>query len=480
MHIDNFVRALIASSTLIGLATGCGSDPAATGDDLGSATIAITSVPSDASCIRITVSGSRTVVQRMSVTPGQSSIFTLSQLPAGNDTFLGEAFAIACSSIVAQSSPTWISDPVSAFVQNSSAVNVTLKMHKNGRAKVSVDFDDGGAECAVGMTYCPSGCANLSADLNNCGACGNVCAGGPGAANACISGVCVRTCNAGYADCDGDGICETDLTSPNNCGACGAVCPSAANANSTCQSGSCGWVCQSGYLNCDAQVANGCEANIQTSPVNCGGCGNVCASGICSAGVCTPSCSAGYADCNGDGICETSLMSSPTNCGACGAVCPSAANANAVCQSGGCGWVCQSGYLNCDGQVANGCEVNVQTSPSNCGGCGNVCASGICSAGVCVTVCNPGYADCNGDGICEASLSSPTSCGGCGVVCAVRPNARAICSSGNCGWACQSGYADCDGQPANGCEISLQTSPTNCGSCGHACATGVCSAGVCL
>jgi hypothetical protein len=47
---------------------------------------------------------------------------------------------------------------------------------------------------------------------------------------------------------------------------------------------------------------------------------------------------------------------------------------------------CNPGYSNCDGSDANGCEVNTNADPKNCGGCGTVCppntpacASGKCS-----------------------------------------------------------------------------------------------------
>jgi hypothetical protein len=113
----------------------------------------------------------------------------------------------------------------------------------------------------------------------------------------CINGVCVGTpipncaltCTAGYADCNqnpADG-CETNLsTSLTNCGACGNVC-SGANGSATCIAGACGLTCNAGFANCDGNLANGCEANLSTDSQNCGACGIACPSGkSCSGGAC--------------------------------------------------------------------------------------------------------------------------------------------------------------------------------------------------
>jgi hypothetical protein len=130
-------------------------------------------------------------------------------------------------------------------------------------------------------------------------------------------------------------------------------------------------------------------------------------------------------------------MSSTTNCGTCGKVCPAVANATSYCSNGVCGFNCSSGYGNCDGNSSNGCETNVRTSPTNCGGCGTVCPA--------------------------------------------RPNATMTCANGVCGFTCNLGFGNCDGNALNGCEVDLRTSTTNCGACGVRCAVGqTCSAGRCM
>jgi hypothetical protein len=111
-------------------------------DEVGAARLAITQVPTDTRCIRITVTGSRQVTRAFTVTPGASATFTLGQLPLGNATFLGEAFPAVCSGVVAASVPGWVSDAVQAVVTVSPPVEVVLQMRRNGRGSVSVDFVD--------------------------------------------------------------------------------------------------------------------------------------------------------------------------------------------------------------------------------------------------------------------------------------------------------------------------------------------------
>lgn len=75
-----------------------------------------------------------------------------------------------------------------------------------------------------------TGCeVDLRVEIEHCGACGNDCRDKRNVVWAtCVEGACsVETCFEGFADCDekGDNGCEVDLTAdPENCGACGEVC----------------------------------------------------------------------------------------------------------------------------------------------------------------------------------------------------------------------------------------------------------------
>jgi hypothetical protein len=193
-----------------------------------------------------------------------------------------------------------------------------------------------GFVCEAGFADCNNdpadGCeTDVTSDVDNCGACGRVCTGA-NATMACASGTCVIVaCDAGFADCDGivTNGCETHLSSDvNNCGACGQVC-TGANATMACASGACVIAgCFPGFADCDGNAANGCETNLRSDIGNCGACGHVCtganATMACASGTCViVACDAGFADCDGNAAngCETNLRSDIGNCGACGHSC---------------------------------------------------------------------------------------------------------------------------------------------------------------
>lgn len=83
--------------------------------------------------------------------------------------------------------------------------------------------------------------------------------------------------------------------------------------------------------------------------------------------------------------------------------CPSALNPDQLDSDAdgvgdACELVCAPGTASCDGNDANGCEVNLDTSASNCGSCGHGCSGGLCLGGVCQAQfsCVPGtiYPSC--------------------------------------------------------------------------------------
>ncbi len=79
---------------------------------------------------------------------------------------------------------------------------------------------------------------------------------------------------------------------------------------------------------------------------------------------------------------------------------------------------CPASRGDCDGNLTNGCEVDIATNNANCGACGNACGSGrICTAGVCEIVCPSGQTRC-GD-VCRDLSSDASNCGSCGRTCRV-------------------------------------------------------------
>jgi hypothetical protein len=364
-----------------------------------------------------------------------------------------------------------------------------------------------GGQCQLGACAAPwencdaiaaNGCeANKNIDVNHCGGCGKACNKTNGTA-ACDSGSCTISCNSGFANCDGSVTngCEINTnTSLAHCGGCSKPCDMA-NASESCVSGVCTLgTCTTGFGNCDNVATNGCETNILTSNDHCGACSKKClVNEQCKAGVCestTITCPTGYLDCNGnpaDG-CEVNKNTDVKNCGSCGNEC-TLANGTGACVSGSCQIAsCSTGFRDCDGSYANGCEKNINTDVNHCGACNNACsvANGTakCTAGSCgVNSCNPGYSDCDNlySTGCEKNLNTDvTNCGGCGNVC-TNPNGTTKCTSGVCDPTCQTNFRSCDGNPNNGCETPV-TTLTNCGACGVPCspqnATGTCTTGSC-
>ncbi|MBI5513995.1 MAG: hypothetical protein HY909_09520 [Deltaproteobacteria bacterium] len=357
----------------------------------------------------------------------------------------------------------------------------------------------GVASCLAGHANCDgaasNGCEVATTTLTNCGACGVACSSGPHSTPTCGTGACALVCDPGFADCDGDRAngCEQDVaTDLAHCGACGNACTD----GRTCVAGGCtASVCTPGRANCDGAEANGCEVTPAEDVAHCGACGNACAApngtASCVGGACgVAGCDAGYANCNGvaaDG-CEVHTASDAANCGACGAAC-AVPNASPRCAAGACGvGTCNAGFADADGLAANGCEVNLNTDPANCGAVGNVCSAphgtATCVAGACaVGACDGGYGDCDGapGNGCEADLGrDPAHCGACATACPSGANSAATCGAGSCGLTCDVGFTNCDGAATNGCEVDSTRDGANCGACGNACTAGrTCQAGAC-
>ena len=128
-------------------------------------------------------------------------------------------------------------------------------------------------------------------------------------------------------------------------------------------------------------------------------------------------------------ICHTE-----TPVSACPTPLPSYPNASTVCNpaTGALSITCASGFADGDNDIANGCEINTQTSVTNCGAVGNVVSAPHATVGCVnghgvIVACQAGFFDLNGqfaDG-CEAqdidtwatsfaavSVTSSLNCGG--------------------------------------------------------------------
>jgi MYXO-CTERM domain-containing protein len=217
--------------------------------------------------------------------------------------------------------------------------------------------------------------------------------------------------------------------------------------------------CEDGYANCDHNNANGCETDIQSDADNCGGCEVHCdipnATAACSAGACVVAeCEAGWGDCNGEGEdgCEVELDTNPNHCGGCGQLCE-LDHASAECRNGVCQLDdCDEGWADCNGDEADGCEVDLTSDAEHCGHCAVACPEGqTCEAGTCVCADadGDGYddVDCGGDDCADADAD-------------VNPGADEVCDDGV--------DNDCDGKIDENCDTGDEDDDDDGGGCGCA------------
>jgi hypothetical protein len=174
----------------------------------------------------------------------------------------------------------------------------------------------------------------------------------------------------------------------------------------------------------DTDADAGCDGPTNTT-VNCSMCGLGCdtshsVDASCSGTTCSyEGCKQGYADCNTTAPdlngCETPVDAA--GCSVCGQTCDTVHSTGGSCDGGTCVYTgCVNGWANCNKTPPNtsGCATDLNTSTSNCGGCGNACdtttGTPSCVAAKCVYVCHAGRADCN-SAIKGCECATPGCCG---------------------------------------------------------------------
>jgi hypothetical protein len=190
------------------------------------------------------------------------------------------------------------------------------------------------AQCAAQAPYCVAGVCAPARPLGSGCASSSECASGHCTGGVCCGAASCPTCEA----CGNDGACAPSR---------GAPCTTPHASVSACDgAGTCATTeCEPGYLDCDGDPGDGCETSFGLS--NCGGCGKLCQPAHAVGAVCSETSGCGYAAC------------APFD---------------------GAGNL----YLDCDGDVANGCESN-PSSDATCGSCTTQCglrsACGLGSTG---------------------------------------------------------------------------------------------------
>jgi hypothetical protein len=127
--------------------------------------LAISAVPSDVTCVRLTAAGpGRVVTREVDVMAGAEVSEAFGGLPLGTVEFTGEAFTGACTAVSKATIPAWVSEPVQEAVVLGRIVTVALTLHRNGRAKVVLDFADEatciptGSACLTSAECCARSC----------------------------------------------------------------------------------------------------------------------------------------------------------------------------------------------------------------------------------------------------------------------------------------------------------------------------------
>jgi hypothetical protein len=146
---------LFIAAGLLGGISACANDTgtkAGQGESekVGEIEVALTNAPSDVSCVRVAVVGSRTSVSKFDLVLGQKAVFKLQGLSVGNASVSADAFPVACNKLSSNVDASWYSEPVVAKIKTGSVTHVALAMIHNGKASIGVDFDENNAPTQPG------------------------------------------------------------------------------------------------------------------------------------------------------------------------------------------------------------------------------------------------------------------------------------------------------------------------------------------
>ena len=313
---------------------------------------------------------------------------------------------------------------------------------------------------------CGGACVDFRTNNLNCGACNAPCAANTPCQGAvcqpttCTTGAGCSLTDGGYGSCC-TGVCRSITDDPQSCGGCGLACPTTC-ANRTCTR-SCaadGGACPSGTACTELPFGSGkvcapTSCTAATESFSCAlsdGRAGRCCGGACADLSTNSNCGGCGVNCTGATRCLSNACTVPANCAT------AAVDEACVVADGGQGSCCSGACL----------QSNFRADPSNCGGCGLACPSGVdCNATLiaCLTDAGTAYADCS-----QTCAS--------GATCVDHKCRRTDCTGANLNQKCGPALnGQCCGTSA--CE-DLTTSQQNCGACGRACpSSSFCNQGSC-
>ncbi|MGY4884829.1 MAG: DUF4215 domain-containing protein [Nanobdellota archaeon] len=311
----------------------------------------------------------------------------------------------------------------------------------------------------------------VSQDINNCGACENICPTGVHSTPICYSGECGFSCAAYWGDCTTSPGCETSLLTTSNCGVCGNAC----GAGEVCSNDNYyeTYQCDCNPTNCGTRVCGPDPTGCDPSSTACGSCpgGQTCTSaGQCqTTQVCGNGMKEGTEGCDdgntmfGDGCSSTCTVESGWNCVT---TTGTSQNPDTICTP-----ICGNGIK----QTGEGCDDGDTSSGDGCSSTCTVESGWTCNTAtpnVCTRLCGNGVIN-SGEGCDDGDTSSGD---GCSSTCTVESGWTCVGTAPSvCTKDCTPTKTSCDsddcGSVPNGCGVYL-----SCGGCsgGEQCESNTC------
>ncbi|MCG5053805.1 MAG: bifunctional metallophosphatase/5'-nucleotidase [Myxococcales bacterium] len=118
------------------------------GGSTGDLRIALSSVPAGTQCLAVDVSGARARNVTFDLTPGAPASFLIDRLPLGLVTVSARSFDAPCA-VIAGLEPSFVNEaPVTVRIELRAVAQVLLKLIRNGRLSVGIDFEPDSHVCA--------------------------------------------------------------------------------------------------------------------------------------------------------------------------------------------------------------------------------------------------------------------------------------------------------------------------------------------